>query len=203
MNDADVQDRLIDRYAAVACVAIGAISGAGVSMLIRARRSNRSTDENDLSPAQADPSADDLDREQIEQLHRATLSASDSCFELKKLCATVLVPTGTLIVLLNDKKLDASVFVAGLLVIAAFWLADAVGYYYQRKLRVAMNSIWVRRAARCPETYNNIPSVCPVGPLRAAFNSSMLYYLILALLVVLAFSLFEAGLIVSAPGIHT
>jgi hypothetical protein len=142
--------------------------------------------------------ADDLDREQLEQLHSATLKASDSCFELKKLCATVLVPAGTLVAIFTSKRLNTAVFVAGLLIIMAFWLADAVGYFYQRKLRTAMTPIWQRRAARCPGGYGYVPVPRKVGPLRAAFNSSMTYYLILAILVGVALVLFEAGIIGSA-----
>jgi hypothetical protein len=135
--------------------------------------------------------ADDLDREQLEQLHAATLKASDSCFELKKLCATVLVPTGTLVAVFTNKKLNLAVFIAGLLVITAFWLADAVGYFYQRKLRVAMTQIWLRRAANCPGGYNYVPTPSKVGPIRAAFNTSMIYYSILGALIGLALLLFE------------
>jgi hypothetical protein len=141
--------------------------------------------------------ADDLDREQLEQLHAATLKASDSCFELKKLCATVLIPAGTLVALFTNKKLNAAVFVAGLLIITTFWLADAVGYFYQRKLRAAMTPIWERRAARCPGGYKYVPTPAKVRPARAAFNSSMTYYLILALLIGVAFLLFETGVIQS------
>jgi hypothetical protein len=139
--------------------------------------------------------ADDLDREQLEQLHAATLNASDSCFELKKLCATVLVPAGTLVALFTGKRLDVSVFVAGLLVITAFWLADAVGYYYQRSLRNFMVPIWQRRAERIPGGYDNVPKRKKIDPARAMFNWSMTYYLILALVVGLAFALFETRVI--------
>lgn len=153
-------------------------------------------------PAKAAPvaapdavSADELDKEQIAQLHAATIKASDSCFELKKLCATILVPAATLVSVFTDKRLDDAVFLAGLLVIVAFWLADAVGYFYQRKLRNAMTDLWVRRAARCREPYDHVPPPAKVGPLRAAFNSSMVYYLILAVLLGGAFLFFKTGVI--------
>lgn len=136
--------------------------------------------------------ADDLDKEQLTQLHNATLKASDTCFELKKLCATVLVPAGTLVAVFTDKRLDAAVFIAGLLVIAAFWLADSSAYYYQRKLRSAMTPIWKRRAARA-QNYDYVPSTPAVGPGKAAFNGSMYFYLILAALVLTGFVLFEFG----------
>jgi hypothetical protein len=157
---------------------------------------NNMPDASGASPsATKSVTADDLDREQLEQLHAATLKASDSCFELKKLCATVLVPTGTLVAVFTNKKLNLAVFVAGLLVIVAFWLADAVGYFYQRKLRVAMTQIWLRRAANCPGGYDHVPIPSKVGPIRAAFNTSMTYYLILGVLIGVALLLFEIRVI--------
>jgi hypothetical protein len=154
-----------------------------------------SDDETDL--------ADDLDKEQLTQLHNATLKASDTCFELKKLCATVLVPTGTLVAVFANKKLDAAVFIAGFLVIGAFWLADSSAYYYQRKLRSAMTPIWRRRAARA-QNYDYVPNTLAVGPLKAAFNGSMFFYLILATLVLFGFVLLELGVIstVQASGLE-
>jgi hypothetical protein len=139
--------------------------------------------------------ADDLDRELLEQLHAATLKASDSCFELKKLCATVLVPAGTLVAVFTNRTLDASVFVAGIAIVVAFWLADTVSYYYQRKLRAMMTPIWARRASRCVPRYTHIPSPAAASAIRAAFNASMTYYLILGILVTLGLLLFEAGVI--------
>jgi hypothetical protein len=145
-------------------------------------------------PVASSLDADELDKEQLQQLHAATLKASDSCFELKKLCATVLIPTATLVTVLNDKSLDLSVFISGLLVILTFWLADSVGYYYQRKLRAAMNPIWVRRAQRCAEPWP-FGETTSVGPVRAAFNSSMSFYLLLASLICVALALFALDLI--------
>jgi len=139
--------------------------------------------------------ADNLDRELLEQLHAATLKVSDSCFELKKLCATILVPAGTLVAVFTNRRLDSSVFVAGLAVIVAFWLADSVSYYYQRKLRAMMTPVWERRASRCVPLYTHFPKPASTRPLGAAFNASMIYYLILGLLVLLGLLLFETGVI--------
>jgi hypothetical protein len=139
--------------------------------------------------------ADDLDKEQLDQLHAATLKASDSCFELKKLCASVLVPTAALTAVLSRNRLNAAVFVAGLLVVLVFWLADSVSYFYQRKLRSAMVPIWRRLADRCPGDYPHIPLVEKPTAVNAALNSSMSYYLILAAFVMAGLILFEIGLI--------
>jgi hypothetical protein len=172
---------VVNRRQLLISTALGAAAGVGAAMLVQT--SNHPTT-NNLSSVDAD----DLDKEQLEQLHAATLKASDSCFELKKLCATVLIPTATLVTVLNGKSLDASVFIAGLLVILTFWLADSVGYYYQRKLRAAMNPIWTRRAQRCTEPWP-FGETTSVGPIRAAFNSSMYFYLLLAGLIFVGLAL--------------
>jgi hypothetical protein len=140
--------------------------------------------------------AEDLDKDLLDQLHAATLKASDSCFEIKKLCATVLIPTGTLVSVFAAKRLDLSVFVAGILVVALFWLADATSYFYQRRLRNRMSDIWERRAARCDEDWSaNVPQRENIGPLRAAFNSSMIFYAIIASPIILVMILFWIGFI--------
>ncbi|WP_152447796.1 hypothetical protein [Rhodococcus triatomae] len=142
------------------------------------------------------PSADSLDKELIDQLHAATLKASDSCFEIKKLCATVLVPTGTLVALFSNRNLGVAVFVAGILVISFFWMADAVSFYYQRRIRVKMEEIWERRAARCDEQWDP-PRTKKVSPLEAAFNGSMSFYALLAAPVLLGCLLYLMGVIES------
>ncbi len=121
--------------------------------------------------------ADKLDELQIDQLHAATLKASDSCFEMKKLCATALVAVGSLIAVFSDKRVSDAVFIAGLAVIASFWLADSVGYYYQRKLRAKMGEIIARQAAADPGYAYDPPAA--YNAFRSAFNGSMIYYLLL------------------------
>lgn len=143
----------------------------------------------------SEPTADDLDKEQLDQLHAATLKASEACLELKKLCAVILVPVGTIITAFGDNKPGPSLFTAGFLVIIAFWMADSFSYYYQRKLRGAMIPIWQRRATRCTEAYPFVPSSGAVGPLRSAFNASMAYYFILGLLFGVAAWAYAAGLL--------
>lgn len=146
--------------------------------------------------------ADELDKDYLEQLHAATSKASDSCFELKKLCATVLIPTGTLVALVSDRRLNEAVFVAGLFVIIFFWIADAVGYYYQRRLRALMTKIWKRRAKRCEEGWLP-PNDTAVSALKAAFNDSMLFYLLLAVPVFLGLLLFLCGVLQSPALVST
>ncbi|MGW5081872.1 hypothetical protein [Micromonospora echinospora] len=169
----------------------GALAGAATSDVLRRASSPSAGDEPVLDKK---VQADDLDKELIDQLHAATLKASDSCFEIKKLCATVLVPTGTLVALFSGRRLTAAVFFSGLFVITFFWLADAVGYYYQRRLRVTMDVIWRRRAARCEEPWTP-PNTATTSPLKAAFNGSMTYYALLAAVVLVALSLYAFDII--------
>ncbi len=55
---------------------------------------------------------------------------------MKKMCATLLVATATLVSVFSNRSLTSYVFAAGMAVIVSFWLADSVGFFYQRKLRV-------------------------------------------------------------------
>lgn len=84
---------------------------------------------------------DDLDTQSINQLHAVVLEMSKSCFELKKLCATVLGASITLIASFTKQSLDPSLFVGATLVIAFFWIADAQSYYYQEKVRIRMKEL--------------------------------------------------------------
>ena len=84
---------------------------------------------------------DDLDTQSINQLHAVVLEISKSCFELKKLCATVLGASMTLVASFTRQSLDPSLFVGATLVIAFFWIADAQSYYYQEKVRIRMKEL--------------------------------------------------------------
>jgi len=147
--------------------------------------------------AEGDPTADELDKELLGQLHNATLKASDACFEIKKLCATVMVPTGTLVALLSGRRLNLAVFVAALLVVLFFWIADANGYYYQRKLRAKMTAVWDDRGRRCKGGWRNKPNDQVASPLQSAFNSSQWFYLLMALPVLVGLVLYLVGIIVT------
>jgi hypothetical protein len=141
------------------------------------------------------PTADELDKELLGQLHNAALKASETCFEIKKLCATVVVPAGTLIALLSGGRLNLAVFVAALLVVLFFWIADANGYYYQRKLRAKMASVWEDRGRRCRDDWRNKPDDEAVGAFRSAFNNSQWFYLLIALLILIGLALYLADMV--------
>lgn len=184
------------RYKLRGAVVLGClVAAAGVGMLGR-RMTDRGvletqtvSDGHVRSTPVSNP--DELDKDQLDQLHAATLKASESCLEIKKLCATILIPAGTLVSIFTDRRFNGAVLISGLLIILAFWLADSFGYYYQRKLRSMMVPIWERRAARCAGGYQYVPNDRKVGAIRAAFNVSMLYYLALTAVLAVGFLLYS------------
>jgi len=91
---------------------------------------------------------DELDWKLFDQLHGVVSQISSFCFETKKFCVTTEFVVLTLMVKFTADKLDHSLFVAGLVIPLSFWFLDAVGYYYQVKLRGMMESIRVRLGDR-------------------------------------------------------
>lgn len=154
---------------------------------------------------QAAVTAEALDKEQIDQLHAATLQVSGNCFELKKLCATVLVAAGTLIVTLSNRELDHALFVGGLGVVLVFWAADAQSYYIQAKLRARMKGLQQVRIRRVGElsgyAADGVGLPIDVQParwrriLRAFVNASMLYYFLVAVVLMTAWLAYGRGLV--------
>lgn len=148
--------------------------------------------------------ADALDQQQIDQLHAATLQVSGNCFELKKLCATVLVAAGTLIATLSDRELDHALFVGGLVIVAVFWTADAQSYFIQVKLRGRMKELQQIRVQRIAElgSYGVDGVGLPIDAESAKWrrvvhsflNASMLYYLLIAVVVASTWVAYGTGL---------
>ena len=84
---------------------------------------------------------DELDQQSITQLHGVVIELSKSCFQLKKLCATVMGSSLTLIAAFTAKRIDFAFFIGGAVIIVFFWMADAQSYYYQEKIRIRMKSL--------------------------------------------------------------
>lgn len=155
--------------------------------------------------SQAAATADGLDKEQIDQLHAATLQVSGNCFELKKLCATVLIAAGTLIVTLSNRELDHALFVGGLVVVLLFWAADAQSYYIQAKLRARMKELQQIRIRRLGDLGGyavdgvGLPIHVQAARWRRIFeafvNASMLYYFLIGAVLISVWVAYGRGLI--------
>ena len=149
---------------------------------------------------------DKLDETNIEQLHQAVVQFGANCFELKKLCVTVVFAAATLLSTFTNKHLDVAFFVASLITVAAFWLLDAQSYYYQDKLRSRMKKLAERIAVRrhlpdyvdgvgmpLSETRENRTTARRVAV--ALFNWSMSFYGALGVIVLILLILYILGFI--------
>lgn len=139
---------------------------------------------------------DELDWNLLNQLHGAVSQISNFCFEIKKFCVTTLFVALTLIIKFTSDSLAPSVFVTGLVIPLCFWFLDSTGYYYQVKIRGAMESIRTRLAshiqpqlviAKMGHVIESSRILVPLHKrvLSSAFNHSMWLYLVLVAIDVL------------------
>ena len=124
---------------------------------------------------------DELDWKDVDQLHQAILQISKSCFEYKKLCISFLGVSTALIVKFTENSLNHTVFVLGLLICVGFWISDATGYYFQKKLRKRLDE----RMCSIAERNNYTPYERPPNEestMKALFNGSMVFYYVLLMI---------------------
>jgi hypothetical protein len=153
---------------------------------------------------------DELDKVSIEQLHRVVLQLSGNCFELKKLCATVLVSGITIVAAFTAQRLDAAHFVAASVIATFFWFLDAQSYYYQEKLRLRMKQL----AEELAQRHDPAMVVDGIGvrlsrkreqrtprqrAWHAVFNQSMAFYWGMGAVLLLAAMGFAMGVVHSLP----
>ena len=124
---------------------------------------------------------DEIDHAKADQMHAAALQISKACFDLKKLCVSVLGASMALLIKFTDENMDHSLFVVSIILVLGFWISDATGYFYQKTLR---NKIDDRFKAIAERNGSDHPEAASSPTLRVAlFNGSMcLYYVLLALL---------------------
>jgi hypothetical protein len=153
---------------------------------------------------------DAIDQTNIDQLHKAVLQLSNNCFELKKFCVTVLISAITLITTFTNKQLDPFIFFAGFFVVMFFWILDSQSYYYQEKLRARMKELASDIAKRhsprividgvgMPLDKKREERNISERVLASLFNWSMVFYLFLAILVIVIGLLYSYGYLISYP----
>lgn len=129
--------------------------------------------------------ADELNKMQIEQLHKATLNFSNNSLETKKLCITVEVAVFTLLTGVYREKPFAELFVIlrvfGVIVPTLFYIVDVVLYYYQDRLRANMirEENEIRKRHQLDERKNSRNNY---RLFRSLFNGSQIMYLGLVLI---------------------
>lgn len=133
--------------------------------------------------------SDELDKIQIDQLHKATLNFSNNSLETKKLCVTVQIAVYTLLAgIYKDSPLSNLVIaleLLGILIPILFYAVDVVLYYYQDRLRENMNNKMndIKKRHRIvvqPSNRNN------KRLLRSFINGSQILYLGLIIISVIA-----------------
>lgn len=149
---------------------------------------------------------DELDWKLLDQLFGVVSQISNFCFETKKFCITTEFVVLTLLVKFTADKLDHSIFVAGLIIPVCFWFLDAVAYYYQVKIRGAMEAIRKQIKNRHREQLVNSSGNPVIEPERinkalhcrvfdAVVNHSMWIYVFLIIADLVVWRLFTCGAI--------
>ena len=90
----------------------------------------------ETQPPEYKPSFEDaLDWNLLEQLDRVVLRISGFSFRTKQLCLAIDIAVIGLLIKFIGNELNQSIFVAGLVILASFWVLDSISYYYQGKIR--------------------------------------------------------------------
>jgi hypothetical protein len=149
---------------------------------------------------------DELDWKLFDQLHGVVSQISNFCFETKKFCVTTEFVVLTLLAKFTADKLDHSLFITGLVIAFCFWFLDAVGYYYQVKLRGMMEAIRLRLSKRNSQQIIGLGGAAIIASDRterpvlrrlvdAVFNHSMWLYVFLIGIDAVVWGLFVTGVI--------
>ncbi|WP_017299077.1 hypothetical protein [Nodosilinea nodulosa] len=140
-----------------------------------------------------------LDRDSINQLHAALLQVSQTCYDIKKLCATIIgsVVAGVvgLAQVQPDVRVEYSFFLIGAAISSFFWFLDGQNYLLQRKIRLRMKEL-ANNIAERSGFVNLVDGIgMPIARrskqdnllLQSAFNHSMVfYYLLTSIFITLA-----------------
>lgn len=133
---------------------------------------------------------DEIHWNKISQLHEATLQISNSCFEFKKLCVSLIGISVIFLGKIMGTDLDSSYFFVPLLICIGFWIADSTAYYYQRVTRNNMTKLFKSIADDNELTDLNLSEI-EVNWKMSLFNNSMsLYYVFIVFLFIGWFSFF-------------
>ena len=125
---------------------------------------------------------DEINWNKISQLHEATLQISNSCFEFKKLCVSLIGISVIVLGKIMGSDLDSSYFFVPLLICIGFWIADSTAYYYQRVTRNNMTKLFKSIADDNELTGLNLSEI-EVNWRMSFFNNSMsLYYVFIIFL---------------------
>ena len=78
---------------------------------------------------------DELDWNLLEQLDSVVLQMNGFSFRTKQLCLAIDIAVIGLLIKFTANEIDQSIFVAGLVITAGFWVLDSISYYYPVEIR--------------------------------------------------------------------
>ena len=146
---------------------------------------------------------DELDKINIDQLHRATLNFSKNCLEVKKLCVTAEIAVLTLLAGLYyevwqstsieadalsaiEDELRILISIFSITIPALFYFVDVGFYYYQDKLRDKMNALHCAIKKRHGIIDNTTETETASHRFfKSLFNGSQVLYLIMILIAII------------------
>lgn len=144
----------------------------------------------------------EIDWKIIDQLHNAVLNFSRNSMQAKKIMFTLL---GIFVAAMFQAPTMCSIekwFPVVIGIVVLFWAFDAYTYFYQEKLRAAMDvrfeAIKSRYAGGVSEDEFTLPEKRQKGRriLRSLFNGSVLFYPAIIIIVIVCWVLIEKGVII-------
>lgn len=155
-----------------------------------------------MSPDKAVDINSEIDWKIIDQLHNAVLNFSKNSMQAKKIMFTLL---GFFVAAMIQAPTLYSIvkwFPVVIGIVVLFWAFDAYTYYYQEKLRAAMDARFEAIKSRFTGGINEdeftLPEKrqkgCRLG--RSLFNGSVLFYPAIIIIVIFCWILIEMGVII-------
>lgn len=143
----------------------------------------------------------EIDWKIIDQFHNAVLNFSKNSMQAKKIMFTLLGIFVAAMLQASSWNIVIRWFPIIIGIVILFWAFDAQTYYYQEKLRTAMDMRFEALKKRYPASDrkdeftlpDNRHGGCRVW--RSFFNSSVVFYPIIIVIVVICWILIERGVI--------
>lgn len=143
----------------------------------------------------------EIDWKIIDQFHNAVLNFSKNSMQAKKIMFTLLGIFVAAMLQASSWNIVIRWFPIIIGIVILFWAFDAQTYYYQEKLRTAMDMRFEALKKRYPASDRKDEFTLPDNRhggcrvLRSFFNSSVVFYPIIIVIVVICWILIERGVI--------
>lgn len=144
----------------------------------------------------------EIDWKIIDQLHNAVLNFSKNSMQAKKIMFTLLGFFVAAMIQAPTLYMIVKWFPVVIGIVVLFWAFDSYTYYYQEKLRAAMDARFEAIKRRYPGGVNEDEFTLPdkrqkgCRIWRSLFNGSVLFYPAIIIIVIVCWILIEKGVII-------